>query len=85
MHRVPVNFIPGVGHKARLSAHIEDELVASTLRREAERRERRRQKEIEDFWRWAPGWMEITGNSEEELLRLFPSYRGTKLRAEDAA
>jgi len=43
-----------------------------------ERQARRRATEIEDFWRWAPEWMESTGNTEEELLRRFPSFRGTK-------
>lgn len=33
---------------------------------------------VAEFWRWAPGWMEITGNNEDELLNRFPSYRGTK-------
>jgi hypothetical protein len=56
-----------------VAEEIEAQLVAATLRKEAERRAERRQKEIEDFWRWAPGWMEMTGNSEEELLGRFPS------------
>jgi hypothetical protein len=38
----------------------------------------RRRREIEEFWRWAPEWMEVTGGSEDELLRRFPSYRGTR-------
>jgi hypothetical protein len=37
-----------------------------------------RKAEIAEFWRWAPEWMEMTGNDEAELLRRFPSYRGTK-------
>lgn len=39
----------------------------------------RRQREIEEFWAWAPEWMERTGNDEAELLRRFPSYRGTRI------
>jgi len=38
----------------------------------------RRHEEIQDFWQWARGWMELTGNSEDELLKRFPSFRGTK-------
>jgi hypothetical protein len=49
---------------------------AVSLEREAQASRRRGQ--IAEFWAWAPGWMEITGNDEEELLKRFPSYRGTK-------
>jgi hypothetical protein len=42
------------------------------------RRARWRAREVQEFWRIAPDWMERTGNSEEELLKRFPSFRGTK-------
>jgi hypothetical protein len=61
-----------------VAEEIEAQLAAAILRREAERRAERRKKEIEEFWRCASEWMEMTGNSEEELLRRFPSYKGTK-------
>jgi hypothetical protein len=34
--------------------------------------------EIDEFWRWAPEWMAITGCDEAELLSRFPSFKGTK-------
>ena len=37
-----------------------------------------RQKEIADFWRTAPEWMEITGYTEEQMIERFPSFKGTK-------
>jgi len=61
-----------------VAEEIEVQNYAAMLRSVAERRSQRRNKEIEEFWRWAPEWMEITGNSEEELLRRFPAFRGTK-------
>jgi hypothetical protein len=42
------------------------------------RQQQRRAREIAEFWAWAPGWMADTGNDEAELLRRWPSYRGTK-------
>ncbi len=47
-------------------------------RRARRAQEQRRLQEIAEFWAWAPQWMEDTGNDEAELLRRFPSYRGTK-------
>jgi hypothetical protein len=38
----------------------------------------RRQHEIDTFWVWAKEWMQATGTDEVELLRRFPSYKGTK-------
>lgn len=57
---------------------IEAQVDVERRQKEVQRQAQRRQREIEEFWRDAPGWMEITGNSEEELLNRFPSYRGTK-------
>ncbi|MFP5276956.1 MAG: hypothetical protein ACLGPM_07565 [Acidobacteriota bacterium] len=58
----------------------EIERQAEARRREAEisRQSAARRQEIADFWAWAHDWMEDTGNDEAELLRRFPSYRGTK-------
>lgn len=42
------------------------------------RQRQSRATDIAEFWQWAPEWMARTGNSEEELLRRFPSFRGTK-------
>lgn len=63
-----------------VAEEIEAQLAASKLQKEIEGRAERRKKEIEDFWNWAPEWMEMTGNSEEELLKRFPSYRGTNAK-----
>jgi len=49
-------------------------------RREAEREERERLQEVEKFWRLLPEWMSETGNTEEEFLRRFPRFKGTKPR-----
>jgi hypothetical protein len=38
----------------------------------------RRKHEIASFWVWAQDWMQATGNDEAELLRRFPSYKGTQ-------
>jgi hypothetical protein len=57
---------------------IEVQVDSEKRQTEVQRRARRRRLEIEEFWRVAPEWMAITGNSEEELLSRFPSYKGTK-------
>lgn len=49
-------------------------------RREENKRVVQQQKEVEEFWRWAPEWMEFTGNDEAELLSRFPGFKGTKPR-----
>lgn len=61
-----------------VAEEMEIQVAAALLQKGADRRAERRKTEIEEFWRWAPEWMERTGNSEDELLRRFPSYRGTK-------
>jgi len=49
-------------------------------RREENKRAGQRQAEIQEFWRMVPGWMEITGQSEAEILERWPSFKGTKPR-----
>jgi hypothetical protein len=49
-------------------------------RRQEKQRSAQRQKQIDEFWSWAPEWMELTGNSEEELLKRWPNMQGTKPR-----
>lgn len=61
-----------------VAEEIEVQLEAEWRRKEVRRRAQRRREQVEEFWRWAPEWMERTGNSEEELLRRFPSFVGTK-------
>jgi hypothetical protein len=61
-----------------VAAEIEAGMDARRVVQDRERRARRRATEVEEFWPWAKEWMEITGNTEEELLRRFPSFRGTK-------
>jgi hypothetical protein len=53
--------------------------------RQAQRHAELRRKQIEEFWPWAEQWMKDTGNDEAELLRRFPSYRGTKPGGSEAA
>jgi hypothetical protein len=36
------------------------------------------ERDIWEFWQTAAEWMQETGNDEAELLRRFPSYRGTR-------
>ena len=72
---------PGQGFFPRpdeVAAEIEAGMDARRTVQDRERQARRRATEVEEFWRWALEWMEFTGNAEEELLRRFPSFRGTK-------
>ncbi len=72
---------PGQGFFPRpdeVAAEIEAGMDARRAVQDRERQARRRATDIEEFWRWAPEWMEITGNTEDELLRRFPSYKDTK-------
>jgi hypothetical protein len=39
------------------------------------------EKEITEFWRDAEWWCARTGCSEDDVLKRFPSYRGTKTGA----
>ncbi|MDR3798425.1 MAG: hypothetical protein P4K93_09745 [Terracidiphilus sp.] len=61
-----------------VAEEIEAQIDVERRQREVRRQLHDRQQQIEEFWCWAPGWMEMTGNSEEELLKRFPSYKGTK-------
>lgn len=61
-----------------VAEEIEMQIDVERRQREVQRQAQRRRQEIEEFWRWAPEWMEMTGNSEEELLKRFPSYKGAK-------
>jgi hypothetical protein len=75
---------PGQGFFPRpdeVAAEIEAGMYARRALEDRERQARRWAAEVEEFRRWAPEWMEFTGNTEEELLRRFPSYRGTKSEA----
>jgi hypothetical protein len=61
-----------------VAAEIEAQLDQVRAAREAERSKEESRRKIEEFWRWAPEWMAITGYDEEELLKRWPCYRGTK-------
>lgn len=61
-----------------VAGEIEDQIERGRVARDAALRAAKRVREIAEFWQWAPQWMEDTGNDEEELLRRFPSYRGTE-------
>ena len=64
-----------------VAAQIEAGQEARHVAAERNGQARRRAAEIEEFWVWAPVWMADTGNSEEELLKRWPSMRRTKARA----
>jgi hypothetical protein len=61
-----------------IAAEIERSREVGRDARMAEVKAVRRAREIAAFWAWAQGWMADTGNDEEELLRRYPSYQGTK-------
>jgi hypothetical protein len=63
-----------------VAAQIEAGQEARRAAVERNSQARRRAAEIEAFWRWAPVWMDDTGNSEEELLKRWPGMRETKPR-----
>jgi hypothetical protein len=61
------------------------DLVEPLIRlRERRQEERKRvaqeQARLDEFWQMVPGWMEITGQSEAEILERWPSFKGTKPR-----
>ncbi len=62
-----------------VAEEIEAQVDVERRQNEVNRQAQRRRQEIVEFWHWAPEWMEMTGNSEEELLARFPSFKGTKL------
>jgi hypothetical protein len=64
-----------------VAGEIERQRLERQRTAEMARQKQVRTAEIEAFWKWAPEWMEITGNDEAELLKRFPSYRGTKPEA----
>jgi hypothetical protein len=61
-----------------VAGEIEYQRAKTQIILEREFQRRRRENEIAEFWEWAPEWMKMTGYDEEELLKRFPSYKGTK-------
>ena len=61
-----------------VAAEIEAGMDARRRARELITQAQRRMNDIAEFWKWAPEWMERTGYDEEELLKRFPSFKGTK-------
>jgi hypothetical protein len=47
---------------------------------EERKRVAQQQAEIAQFWQMVPGWIEITGQSEVEILERWPRFKGTKPR-----
>jgi len=47
---------------------------------EEHKRVEKQQAEIAEFWQLVPEWMEITGQSEAEILERWPRFKGTKPR-----
>lgn len=65
-------------HPSEVAEEIEVIEQKAREARNAERARERRRKEIQEFWEWAPHWIEKTGYDEAELLNRFPRFRGTK-------
>ena len=60
---------------------LTDPLERMRQRRWEERkRQEQQQSDIAQFWQSVPEWMEITGQSEAEILERWPSFKGTKQR-----
>jgi hypothetical protein len=68
-----------------VAREIEDAIERNRSALAAQRQAREWRVKVAEFWKWAPQWMEDTGNDEEELLRRHPSYRGTKPKKESVA
>jgi hypothetical protein len=49
-------------------------------RRQAKQQDEQKRTMIAEFWSLVPEWMEITGQSEAEILERWPSFKGTKPR-----
>lgn len=71
-------------HPSEVAEEIERLLESEHHQRQMAAQTTRRQREIAEFWKWAPEWMEATGNDEVELLRRFPSFKETKLGSKNA-
>ena len=65
-------------HPTEVLDEIEANVEADQHAKAMEQQLSGRQKEIADFWRTAPEWMEITGYTEEQMIERFPSFKGTK-------
>jgi hypothetical protein len=61
-----------------VAGEIEGIMDAERYERGRQAQFERRKKEIEEFWQRASEMMELAEIDEEELLRRFLSYRGTK-------
>ena len=61
-----------------IAGEIEEQMDAERYEQERKAAAKRRQREIQEFWERAAEHMELAGIDEEELMRRFPGYRGTK-------
>ncbi len=70
------------GEKAlpELGALIEPLERMRDRRRQAKQQQAARDTEIAEFWSMVPGWVELTGQSEAEILERWPRFKGTKPR-----
>lgn len=75
-------FLP---HPTEVAEEIERQSESTRHERQMKAQATRRQREIEEFWKWAPEWMEMTGNDETELLRRYPSFKGSNPASLDVA
>jgi len=74
---------PGQGFFPRpdeVAAEIEAGKDARCLALERESQARRRAAEIDEFWQWVAERVQFMGETEQEILDRFPSYKGTKPR-----
>jgi hypothetical protein len=61
-----------------VAEQIEWERSKRQIAIDTERRTHERERYIKEHWEWGFKWMKDTGNSQEELLKRYPSLKGTK-------
>jgi hypothetical protein len=70
--------LPFFPHPTEVAEEIEKVAALGKDSIRARLEQEKRQKEIDEFWKTAAEWMQNTGHDEVELLKRFPSMRGTK-------
>ena len=61
-----------------VAGEIEEQMDAERYEQKHKAAAKRCQREIQEFWKQAAEHIELAGIDEEELMRRFPGYRGTK-------
>lgn len=73
--RPGVRFFP---HPSEVAEEIEVQRDKERAHRVRIAQEAERQRKIREFWIWGEQWMRDTGSDEAELLRRYPTFKGTK-------